>query len=332
MRLKSLFFLLVVFCIASCASKEIAEKVPEMYWPLPPEKPRIKFVDIVLGSVDSKMRVGKLKSFLFGAESDVRFTKPFGVAATKERMYVTDIGGIYAFNFEKGEFKILGSSDLKIPSAIAVAGDRLYVGDVAGKGIYEYDAEGKFIRHFAAEKIDTAAGIALDGKRQRIIVSDSKRHSVSIYSMDGKLLSSFGKRGTSPGEFNIPYGVTVDKEGRIYVVDSGNFRLQIFDENGKFLKMIGSIGANPGNFARPKGVAIDSDGDIYVLDSAFGNFQIFDFDGNTLLAVGNTGNEPAEFMLPSSIYIDERDKIYIADQINKRIQIFQYLKEPEPKN
>ncbi len=326
-RIINYFVLLVLsFFIFSCASPP-QEKIPEMYWPLPPEKPRIKLVDIIIGSLDAKTRFGKFKEFLFGPESEVKFVKPFGVAVKNKKMFVTDVNGVHYYDFENGFFKIIGSSDLRLPSAIAYHGSKLYVGDVIKKVVYVFNEKFEPVMQFGFKELDTPAGIAIDEKNQRIIVSDSKRHMLFIYSFEGKLITTFGRRGKGPGEFNIPYGVTVDREGRIYIVDSGNFRLQILDENGNFIKFIGSVGTSPGSFSRPKGVALDSEGHIYVLDSAFGNFQIFDFEGNTLLAVGYNGKGPGEFLLPSSIYIDENDEIYVVDQINKRIQIFQYLKE-----
>lgn len=315
-----------LFLLASCA-EEVIEKPPEMYWPLPPERPRIKLVDIIIGSLDARARFGRLKQFLFGVEPDVRFVKPFGVTAGRKKMFVTDVRGVHYYDFENGVFRIIGTTELRLPSAIAYFEGRLYVGDVIKKAVFVYNERFEAVMSFGFKELDTPAGIAIDKKNRRIIVSDAKRHCLFVYSLEGRLITTYGRRGKGPGEFNIPYGVAVDREGRIYVVDSGNFRLQILDENGNFIKSIGSVGTSPGSFSRPKGVALDSDGHIYVLDSAFGNFQIFDFDGNTLLAVGNNGRGPGEFLLPSSIYIDENDEIYVVDQINRRVQIFQYLKD-----
>lgn len=322
--------LLSSLLLPSCAQK-IAETPPEIYWPLPPEKPRIKFVDMIIGSKDVKKKDGSaaMSSFFFGEGKEIKFIKPYGVAFSRNKLYVTDIGGVFVFDFNSGNFSILGINQLRLPSGIAIAEDRFFVADTAGKKIYHYDLEGKLIREFGGGEIDTVAGMALDTNRRHLIISDAKKHVVHIYDYEGKPLQQFGKRGRSDGEFNIPYGVAVDKSGRIYVVDSGNFRVQIFDAAGAFIKSFGKVGSAAGYFARPKGVALDSEGHIYVLDAAFGNYQIFDFDGNSLLAVGSNGTGPAEFQLPSSIFIDENDKIYVVDQINTRIQIFQYLKEAQ---
>lgn len=47
-------------------------------------------------------RFGKLKEFLFGPESEVKFIKPFGVAVKNRRMFVTDINGVHYYDFENG--------------------------------------------------------------------------------------------------------------------------------------------------------------------------------------------------------------------------------------
>ncbi len=324
--IKLLSLLLVIIFFISCASPP-QEKVPEMYWPLPPERPRIKLVDIVIGSLDAGLISGRLKRFIFGVEPDTKFIKPFGVAVSDKKMYVTEIGGIFFFDFRNGEFRIIGTTELRLPSCITVGDGKVYVGDTFRKRVYVYDLEGNALMEFGFKELDTPAGIAIDRINKRILVSDAKRHMIFVYGYDGRLITTYGRPGRGRVEFHTPYGITIDKEGRIYVVDSGNFRLQILDKDGNFLKSIGSVGTSPGNFTRPKGVALDSDGHIYVLDSAFANFQIFDYDGNILLAVGTPGRGPGEFLLPSSIWIDEYDDIYVVDQINRRIQIFKYLKE-----
>ena len=44
----------------------------------------------------------------------------------------------------------------------------------------------------------------------------------------GKLISSFGTKGSGPGQFDQPRGIAVDKNGVVYVSDSRNNRLQLF--------------------------------------------------------------------------------------------------------
>jgi DNA-binding beta-propeller fold protein YncE len=55
------------------------------------------------------------------------------------------------------------------------------------------------------------------------------------YSRDGKYLLQWGKRGSGPGEFQLPHNIVVDARDRVYVTDRDNRRVEIFDANGKFL-------------------------------------------------------------------------------------------------
>ena len=43
----------------------------------------------------------------------------------------------------------------------------------------------------------------------------------------GCFIHCFGKFGREEGEFNMPYGVTVDSSGNLYVCDKGNDRLVV---------------------------------------------------------------------------------------------------------
>ena len=83
---------------------------------------------------------------------------------------------------------------------------------------------------------------------------------VSKFSKDGKFITSWGKKGSGPGEFNDPHTIAVDSQGRLFVGDRSNNRIQIFDQNGKFL-------AEWRQFGRPSGIFITKDDTIYVADS-----------------------------------------------------------------
>jgi streptogramin lyase len=76
----------------------------------------------------------------------------------------------------------------------------------------------------------------------------------------GKLLKSWGKLGTEPGEFDQPHALAMDSKGRLFIGDRNNNRVQIFDQNGRFLDQWLQ-------FSRPSGVYIDKNDMIYVADS-----------------------------------------------------------------
>jgi DNA-binding beta-propeller fold protein YncE len=44
----------------------------------------------------------------------------------------------------------------------------------------------------------------------------------------GKILSSFGRSGHFPGEFDQPHGIAVDSKGNVYVAENRGRRIQKF--------------------------------------------------------------------------------------------------------
>ncbi|MFA5353948.1 MAG: 6-bladed beta-propeller [Thermodesulfovibrionales bacterium] len=320
--------------LVSCAPTA-QKKSYEIVWPLPPEQPRLKFVDILQSVKDVEAEPGGFASALFGEEASANLFKPYGVAVDKAgKVYVTDIGRVFIFDKKNKHLSFLGTEPgtgrLRIPIGVAVASDgRVFVTDTASDRVFVYDSKGSFMTAIGHEgEFESPSSLAIDEGRGRLYVADTRKHNVRAYSLkDFSLLMPIGERGDGPGQFNFPTNIAVDREGKIYVVDTNNFRVQIFSPDGLFLKEIGKIGDKPGSFARPKGIAIDSEGHVYVVDAAFQNFQIFDQDGNLLLFVGEGGTEPGQFSLPAGIAIDDDDRIYVVDQLNSRVQVFQYLGE-----
>jgi len=66
------------------------------------------------------------------------------------------------------------------------------------------------------------------------------------FSREGKYLMEWGKRGASPGEFDLPHAIVIDSRQNLYVSDRENNRIQIFDANGKFLRQWTHLGATQG--------------------------------------------------------------------------------------
>jgi sugar lactone lactonase YvrE len=77
---------------------------------------------------------------------------------------------------------------------------------------------------------------------------------------NGKFLKTWGKKGTGPGEFDVPHALAIDSKGRLFVADRNNNRLQIFDQDGKFLE-------EWKQWSRISGLYIDKNDVLYAADS-----------------------------------------------------------------
>jgi sugar lactone lactonase YvrE len=321
----------VLLGIHACAPSIREKPKIDLVWPLPPDEPKIRYIDTIRSTLDLGRKKG-ITEAIFGDEDIQSFKKPYGVAVDKNgKIYVTDVGKVYVFDLINKDYDIIGVKPgvgrVVLPLGITAASDgKIFVTDITADRVYVY-LDGKNIGTLGETgELDSPSGVALDEKRGLAYIVDSKKHFVIVYSMSNYTkLRTIGKRGTGDGEFNYPTNIAVDSEGMLYVVDTGNFRVQIFDRDGNFLKSLGKLGDAPGTFARPKGIAIDSEGNIYVVDTAFENFQIFDQDGNLLLFVGGQGVEPGKFTLPAGMAIDHQDRIYVVDQLPGQVQIFQFL-------
>jgi len=80
------------------------------------------------------------------------------------------------------------------------------------------------------------------------------------FSKDGRFIKTWGRKGTGPGEFDVPHALALDSRGRLFVGDRGNSRIQIFDQEGMFI-------AEWRQFGRPSGIFIGRDDTLYVTDS-----------------------------------------------------------------
>jgi sugar lactone lactonase YvrE len=147
------------------------------------------------------------------------------------------------------------------------------------------------------------------------------------------LVKTWGSLGHGDGQFEWPWGVTVDSSGNVYVADAHNNRVQKFDSNGIFLAKWGSFGQGDGQFDGsgnngPYGVVSDANGNIYMTDcgprSTLGNNRIqkFTSDGTFVTKWGSYGSGDGQFASPIGIGMDSLGYVYVADWYNFRIQKF----------
>ncbi len=327
------------FGLEGCFKEIAVEKkvLPVIIWPLPPEAPRIHFVNAVSNPEDINIRESlsqKLLKFFTGRRK-APIVNPYGVLLDADRrLFVVDsfCKCVHVFDEQNNDYYEFPNGDGSFLFPIGIAADMngyIYVTDSASGVVKVFSKHGKkYVKDIGKNFLGRPTGIAVNRKTGELLVVDTVNSQIIRYDLqDHTFKGTMGRTGTEPGMFNFPTNIFVSQSGHIFVTDSLNFRIQIFTPEGIFINSFGKAGDSPGYFSRPKGVAVDSEGNIYVVDALFDNVQIFNKSGDLLMVFGSPGNSYGEFWLPSGIYIDSDDKIYVADSYNHRIQIFQYLKE-----
>ena len=76
-------------------------------------------------------------------------------------------------------------------------------------------------------ELNTPTSIGIDSDNV-VYVTEAGNNRVSVFTCEGKFLTSFGSYGSGPGQFSGPRGIALDKNGVVYVSDINNNRLQLF--------------------------------------------------------------------------------------------------------
>lgn len=88
-------------------------------------------------------------------------------------------------------------------------------------------------------------------------------------------VSSFGKKGSSPGTFSVVTGIVADDHGHYLVSDSQRSVVMVFDERFGFITEFGTYGFTPRNLVRPRDLAVGNKGKIYIVQMRQQGVSVF---------------------------------------------------------
>jgi hypothetical protein len=169
----------------------------------------------------------------------------------------------------------------------------------------------------------TNVALAADGT---LYVTDGYGNArVHKFAPDGRHLFSWGEPGAGPGQFNLPHGIALDRDGQVYVADRENSRVQVFDGNGRFLTQWTHV-------ARPMQVWIDGEDHVFVAevgwraglfpwqtapaDAAGARISVLDRDGKLLARWGGEDPcAPGSFYAPHDLCIDSCGDLYVGEVV-----------------
>lgn len=278
-------------------------------------------------------------------------------------LYVSDHNGgrVFKYNLATGArtqigFPGRGQGQFVWPDAIAIepVTHDLYIPDRqlhrvvriknTGEYVMSWGGDGTATNRFGFPGAGTAPGQfnepvgAIIDAAGNLYISEHENHRVQkfrITQTNGawniEVLKIWGSGGSSPGQFNTPYCVTLDGAGNVWVTDGYNSRVQKFTPDGALLGEISIRGANEPHLVCTW-ITFDQAGDFYVSITSDPNtggvlqnqrVQKFNVAGTTLGRWGTYGSEPGNFKLPFGIAIDRAThRAYVADWDNGRVQVF----------
>jgi DNA-binding beta-propeller fold protein YncE len=295
----------------------------------------------------------------FGYSPDDRWAKlPAGFGWTEVAAVATDSRD-RVFVFSRGEHPLLiferdgtfleewdGSMFVR-PHGITIGpDDAVYCTDDCGHTVRKFSPDGKLLFTLGthAQPSDTGAtsidfrtikhpgppfhyptNLALAPSGELYVSDGYGNARVHVFSPDGILLRSWGEPGTGPGQFRIPHGIAVDRDGVVYVADRENSRIQLFTPNGAFL-------AEWTDLARPSQVCIDRSGRFFVAELGYragmwpgtsapapnatgGRVSVFDPQRNLIARWGGGDHPtaPGDFFAPHGICVDSRGDVYVTE-------------------
>ena len=165
-------------------------------------------------------------------------------------------------------------------------------------------------------------GVAIN-QRGEVVVTEGGGYCVSVFSLSGEKLRSFGTHGSGQGQFDYPCGIAVDGDENILVSDRLNHNIQKFTAEGHFLAAGGTKGSGPLQFCCPSGIAVNSrNNKVYVAGNWNHRVQVLNSDLTFSSTFGKQGSGKGQFSHPWGIASDRTGKVYVADTFNHRIQVF----------
>ena len=100
--------------------------------------------------------------------------------------------------------------------------------------VYKFSPDGTLLAKIGGRGVGPglfrgAYGVAIRG--ERMYVSEMESNRISVLTLDGEFVGTFGGTGTEHGEFRRPTALAFDAQGLLYVSDTSNERVEVFDVN-----------------------------------------------------------------------------------------------------
>lgn len=161
------------------------------------------------------------------------------------------------------------------PSVLGYFDGKIYLGDAGSARVVTVDVDGNYVSSIdlapmlksddpADEKglvEATIRGLRVDA-RGNILFTVPTLFRAFVVTPDGKV-RSWGKRGSTPGKFNVVMGVASDEQGNFYVMDILRCVVSVFNADLQYVSQFGGRGRGAGRLITPASI-VYGDGRVFV--------------------------------------------------------------------
>ena len=227
-----------------------------------------------------------------------------------------------------------GANAFLVPHGITIdQANNVFLTDVGLQQVFKFTHDGKHLVTLGEPRVGawdakhfnepTDIQIRPDGT---FYVSDGYVNSrVAIFDKNGAWVHEWGKKGSGPGEFSNPHGITfVPGSTDVLVADRENSRLQLFDRVGTFKKQW--VGVKDAlTTGRVFCVAADPEGSFYVgirradYDTQHTGVLKLGRDLNIVASIGFGQPGDAVSNAVHDIAVGKDGSIYVAETRTKRV-------------
>ena len=257
---------------------------PPLVWPAPPDQPRIRYI----GALSGEASLG---------------VQPTGWAAFQAAL---------AGPPPKAAFSR--------PSAVAIAGQRVYVADIGLGVVHLLDLETRryaMFRGSPQEPFKIPIDLTIVGDNTLVVV-DRGRAAVDVFDLEGRWRATHRWP-----EIQAPVAIAWDAVNRIFwLADATAHACFATSDLYTLEQSLGERGPAPGQFNFPTALAMLPHVGLVVADAMNFRVQVFDDAGMPVTIFGKKGDAAGDFARPRGVAVDSDGHLYVVDNQFENVQIF----------
>ncbi|MGD8450795.1 MAG: 6-bladed beta-propeller [Phycisphaerae bacterium] len=261
------------------------EVSPAIVWPKPPDQARIRYVGELRGEADLHRRVGgweAMRAALTGPAPKGAFSRP---------------------------------------SAVAVAGSRVFVADTGLAAVHVLDLEARtyaVTTGSPADPLQVPIDVELAEGGRTLVVVDRARAAVDLFEPDGTWRCT--RRWP---EIAAPAAAAWDEtQQTLWLADVTAHACVACRGLTDIGERFGRRGGVPGALNYPSDVAICPEQGLVVVDAMNFRVQVLSMTGRPLAVFGRKGDAAGDFSRPRGVAVDSAGHVYVLDNQFENVQIF----------